>query len=99
MTEAAEDEMESDEFGLAPKTGEKSQRMDKKFFGPGQGMAHMNKGFHYKYSEQGKELSGRKLKQMTALNQDVDPADLRLSSKKHFKANKKRAKKVRTEYE
>ena len=91
--------MEADEFGLAPKTGEKSQRMDKKFFGPGQGMAHINQPFNYKYSEQGKELSGRKLKQMTALNHDVDPADLKINSKKHFKANKRRAKKVRSEYE
>lgn len=102
ITEAAEAEslMDDDEFGLgAPRTGEKSQRMDKKFFGPGQGMAHVNKPFNYKYSEQGKELSGRKLKQMTALNMDVDPADLRLNSKKHFKANKRRAKKVRSEYE
>jgi large subunit GTPase 1 len=101
ITEAAEDEslMEDDEFGLAPKTGEKSQRMDKKFFGPGQGMAQVNKPFHYKYSEQGKELSGRKLKALTALNQDVDPADLKLNNKKHFKANKRRAKKVRSEYE
>ena len=101
ITEAAHDEslMEADEFGLAPKTGEKSQRMDKKFFGPGQGMAHINQPFNYKYSEQGKELSGRKLKQMTALNHDVDPADLKINSKKHFKANKRRAKKVRSEYE
>ncbi|KZM19444.1 GTP binding [Ascochyta rabiei] len=101
MTEAAEDDslMESDEFGLAPKTGEKSKHMDKRFFGPGQGMAHVNKPFNYKYSEQGKELSGRKLKQMTALNMDADPADLKLNSKKHFKANKRRAKKVRSEYE
>jgi large subunit GTPase 1 len=30
---------------------------------------------------------------------DVDPADMRLNSKKHFKANKRRAKKVRSEYE
>ncbi|KAJ4379354.1 hypothetical protein N0V86_005399 [Didymella sp. IMI 355093] len=101
MTEAAEAEslMDDDEFGLAPRTGEKSQRMDKKFFGPGQGMAHVNKPFNYKYSEQGKELSGRKLKTMTALNMDVDPTDLRLNSKKHFKGNKRRAKKVRSEYE
>ena len=101
ITEAAEAEslMDDDEFNLAPRTGEKSQRMDKKFFGPGQGMAHINKPFNYKYSEQGKELSGRKLKQMTALNMDVDPADMRLNSKKHFKANKRRAKKVRSEYE
>jgi large subunit GTPase 1 len=100
MTEAAEAESLMDaEFGLAPRTGQKSQRMDKKFFGPGQGMAHVNKPFNYQYSEQGKELSGRKLKTMTALNMDVDPTDMRLSSKKHFKGNKRRAKKVRSEYE
>ncbi|KAJ4405444.1 hypothetical protein N0V91_005184 [Didymella pomorum] len=101
MTEAAEAEslMDDNEFGLAPRTGQKSQRMDKKFFGPGQGMAHVNKPFNYQYSEQGKELSGRKLKTMTALNMDVDPSDARLNSKKHFKGNKRRAKKVRSEYE
>ncbi|KAJ8104884.1 hypothetical protein OPT61_g10513 [Boeremia exigua] len=91
--------MNDEEFGAAPSTSKKSQRMDKKFFGPGQGMAHVNKPFNYQYSEQGKELSGRKLKQMTALNMDVDPTDVRLNSKKHFKANKRRAKKVRSEYE
>ena len=101
MTEAAEAEslMDDEEFSTAPRTGEKSKRMDKKFFGPGQGMAHVNKPFNYQYSEQGKELSGRKLKHMTALSMDVDPADLRLNSKKHFKANKRRAKKIRSEYE
>lgn len=101
MTEAAEADslMDGEEFSSAPRTGQKSQRMDKKFFGPGQGMAHVNKPFNYQYSEQGKELSGRKLKQMTALNMDVDPTDVRLNSKKHFKANKRRAKKVRSEYE
>ncbi len=84
----------------APMTGEKGQRLDKKFFGPGQGMAKMSQPFHYKYSEQGKELSGRKLKAMSALEKDVDPEDLKqMGSKKHFKANKKRAKKVRSEYE
>ncbi|KAL6702704.1 hypothetical protein ACN47E_001028 [Coniothyrium glycines] len=78
--------------------GEKTQRMDKRFFGPGQGMAQVNMPFHHKYSEQGKELSGRKLKTMTALERDVDPEELKTNSKKHFKANKRRAKKVRTEY-
>jgi large subunit GTPase 1 len=36
---------------------------------------------------------------MTALDKGVDVSELRGSSKKHFKANKKRAKKVKTEYE
>ncbi|KAF1850878.1 nucleolar GTP-binding protein 2 [Cucurbitaria berberidis CBS 394.84] len=83
----------------APVTGEKTQRMDKKFFGPGQGVGNASMPFHYKYSEQGKELSGRKLKTLTALEKDVDPEDLKMGSKKHFKANKRRAKKVRSEYD
>ncbi|KAJ4367158.1 hypothetical protein N0V83_007688 [Neocucurbitaria cava] len=83
----------------APVTGEKTERMDKKFFGPGQGMANVNMPFHHKYSEQGKELSGRKLKTVAALEKDVDPEELRMGGKKHFKANKKRAKKVRSEYD
>ncbi|CAO2649594.1 Nn.00g069790.m01.CDS01 [Neocucurbitaria sp. VM-36] len=83
----------------APVTGEKTQRLDKRFFGPGQGMANVNMPFHHKYSEQGKELSGRKLKTVTALEKDVDPEDMKMGGKKHFKANKKRAKKVRSEYE
>jgi len=78
--------------------GQKTQMMDKRFFGPGQGMARVNVPFHHKYSEQGKQLSGRKLKAMTALERDVDVAELNTNSKKHFKANKKKAKKVRTEY-
>jgi len=61
-------------------------------------MARVNVPFHHKYSEQGKQLSGRKLKAMTALERDVDVAELNTNSKKHFKANKKKAKKVRTEY-
>lgn len=85
--------------GGVPVTGEKTQRLDKRFFGPGQGMGTLNMPFHHKYSEQGKELSGRKLKTVTALEKDVDPEDLRAGSKKHFKANKRRAKKVRSEYE
>lgn len=83
----------------APLTGEKTVRMDKKFFGPGQGSAITSMPFHHKYSEQGKELSGRKLKMLTALERNVDPSEVQVNSKKHFKANKKRAKKVRTEYD
>lgn len=85
--------------GGVPVQGEKTQMMDKRFFGPGQGMARVNVPFHHKYSEQGKELSGRKLKYMTALEKDVDVAELNTNSKKHFKANKKKAKKIKTEYE
>lgn len=94
----------TDDFDMLPMTGapvqgEKSKGLDKRFFGPGQGQARVNQPFHYKYSEQGKELSGRKLKAVTALEKDIDPADLQMSSKKHFKANKKKAKKIRSEYD
>ncbi|KAJ4353778.1 uncharacterized protein N0V89_005508 [Didymosphaeria variabile] len=82
-----------------PLTGEKGSRLDKKFFGPGQGSGHVSRPFHYQYSEQGKQLSGRKLKAVTAMEKDVDPSELQMSSKKHFKGNKRRAKKVREEYE
>ncbi|KAJ4302976.1 hypothetical protein N0V90_001867 [Kalmusia sp. IMI 367209] len=82
-----------------PLTGEKSSRLDKKFFGPGQGQGHVSRPFHYQYSEQGKQLSGRKLKAVTALEKDVDPSELQTNSKKHFKGNKRRAKKVREEYQ
>ncbi|CAN9432942.1 Large subunit GTPase 1 [Alternaria alternata] len=85
--------------GGVPVQGAKTQRMDKRFFGPGQGMGRVNQPFHYKYSEQGKELSGRKAKMMAALEKDVDPKEMAMmGGKKHFKANKRRAKKVRSEY-
>jgi large subunit GTPase 1 len=82
----------------APMRGEKSKGLDKRFFGPGQGMVKANVPFHHKYSEQNKELSGRKLKAVTALEKGVDVSELQ-NGKKHFKANKKRAKKVKTEYD
>jgi hypothetical protein len=63
---------------------------------PGQGGSRVEQPFHYKYSEQGKEFSGRKLKTMTALQKDVDPADLK-NSKMHFKGNK-RANKFNVKY-
>ncbi|KAF1974488.1 nucleolar GTP-binding protein 2 [Bimuria novae-zelandiae CBS 107.79] len=82
-----------------PMTGEKGARLDKKFFGPGQGSGHVQRPFHYQYSEQGKQLSGRKLKAVVAMEKDVDPSELQMNSKKHFKGNKRRAKKVREEYQ
>jgi len=91
--------MDDELDGGVPVQGAKTQRMDKRFFGPGQGMGRVNQPFHYKYSEQGKELSGRKAKMMAALEKDVDPKEMQMmSGKKHFKANKRRAKKVRSEY-
>ena len=75
---------------IAPAQGNKGRSLDKNFFGPGQGGASTVQPFHYKYSEQGKELSGRKLKQMTALEKDVDVKELSgKAGKRHNKANKK----------
>jgi len=73
---------------LPRQSGAKGRRIDTAFFAPGQAGGSIVQPFHHKYSEQGKELTGRKLKTMTALEKDVDPADLK-NSKKHFKANKR----------
>jgi large subunit GTPase 1 len=98
--------MEADLDGIplpVPERGAKSKHIDRKFFAPGQGMAHTSLPFHSAYTggnERQKELSGRKLKTMTALERDVDPSELRVAgSKKHFKGNKRRVKKERVEYE
>jgi large subunit GTPase 1 len=72
-------------------TGTRSKQLDKKFFGPGSGNAgHITMPFNHQYTEQGKEkqLSGRKARTMAALEKDVDPAEMRLSSKKHFKPSR-----------
>ncbi|KAI9791954.1 MAG: hypothetical protein M1816_003223 [Peltula sp. TS41687] len=86
-----------------PIQGEKSSRIDKNFFGPGRGSAgHLTMPFNYKYTEQGatagKQLSGRKQRAMIALEQGVDPSEVRMMSrdKKHFKGNRK-AKAVKEE--
>jgi large subunit GTPase 1 len=77
---------------LPLRPGTKSARLDKTFFASGQGSAgHLRMPFQYKYSEQGrKQLSDRKQRALLALEKNVDPNELRLDSKKHFKANKKR---------
>ncbi|KAL8839842.1 MAG: hypothetical protein Q9176_004245 [Flavoplaca citrina] len=81
-----------------PLQGEKSTRLDRKFFGPGQGTAgHLNMPFNHQYSEQGmaarKQLSGRKAQTMLALEKDIDPAELKLmNGKKHFKGRKAKPK-------
>ncbi|SMY26952.1 unnamed protein product [Zymoseptoria tritici ST99CH_1A5] len=84
---------ESEAAGPPQPLGKKGSTLDKNFFAPGQSGGKLSQPFHHKYSEQGKQLTGRKLKTMTALERDIDPADMR--SKKHSKANKKAAKKVR----
>lgn len=76
--------------------GNKGKNLDKQFFAPGQGNGRVVQPFHYKYSQQGKELSGRKLKTVTALEQDVDAKEMKMAwSKKHNKGNKRAGKKVK----
>ena len=80
--------------------GEKSNRLDNRFFGPGQSNAgHLTMPFNHQYSEQGKrQLSGRKLTTMTALEKNIDPADMKLmNSKKHFKGGRRKNKKASEE--
>ncbi|KAK5195658.1 hypothetical protein LTR99_002183 [Exophiala xenobiotica] len=80
-------------------TGNKSKNLDKRFFGPGSGNAgHVTMPFNHQYTEQGmqqKELTGRKAKTMAALEKDVDPAEMKVNSKKHFKGARRKARNVR----
>lgn len=103
---------EPEEFGLTgndgaislPVQGPKSNRLDKRFFGPGQGnAAHLSMPFNHKYSEQGmasgKQLTGRKERAMVALERNIDPAEVKLSNgKKHFKGGRRKAKAVPADY-
>ena len=75
---------------VVPLQGEKSNKIDKKFFAPGQSNGHLGMPFNYQYSEQGKkQLTGRKLKTITALEKNIDPADMKImNSKKHFKGGR-----------
>ena len=98
--EGADDQSLMDDnqsFAAIPLQGPRSKGLDKKFFGPGQsGAGHLNMPFNYQYSEQGKkQLTGRKLKTVTALEKNIDPADMQMNSKKHFKGGRK--KKMRSE--
>lgn len=73
--------------------GSKSHKLDKAFFKSTQGNAgHLSMPFNYKYTQQGmaatagKQLSGRKLRTMVALEKGIDPSEVaRASGKKHFK--------------
>lgn len=82
-------------------TGSRSKNLDKGFFGPGSRNAgHLTRPFNHQYTEQGKqqkELHGRKARTMAALENNIDPADLKLNNKKHFKGAKKKARTVRAE--
>jgi large subunit GTPase 1 len=83
--------------------GAKTGYLDSKFFARGQGShGHVKQPFSYQYSEQGKGklASGRKERELIALEKDVDLAELKLNSKKHFKGNKRgKSRKMLGEYE
>lgn len=86
---------DAESLPAVPLQGEKSNRIDKKFFSPGQSSAgHLTMPFNHQYSEQGKrQLTGRKLVAITALEKNVDPSELKpMDSKKHFKGNKRKTK-------
>ncbi|KIW09089.1 uncharacterized protein PV09_00034 [Verruconis gallopava] len=90
--------MASDDMIALPIEGQKSAQLDKSFFARGQGHGVMKKPFHHQYTEQGrKQLTGRKMREIMALEKDVDPSELRLNSKKHFKGNKRNKAKAKKE--
>ncbi|KAL9624622.1 MAG: hypothetical protein Q9160_001287 [Pyrenula sp. 1 TL-2023] len=77
-------------------TGTRSHALDKRFFSPSDSASnagHYTKlPFNTPYTEQGKqrskELTGRKAKMMAALEAGVDPAEMKMGGKKHFKGRK-----------
>jgi large subunit GTPase 1 len=73
--------------------GRRTAALDKRFFGPDSGNAgHLSLPFH-QTTASGKQLSGRKQKNLIALEKNVDPSEVRLgSSKKHFKGTKRKGK-------
>ncbi|KAB5575449.1 hypothetical protein GE09DRAFT_953830 [Coniochaeta sp. 2T2.1] len=93
------DSHDGDDISLASEVqalpaGPKTVALDKGFFKAGaSGAGHVSRPFNYKYSEQGqasneqgKQLSGRKLKTMIAMEKGIDSKEVQLQSgKKHFK--------------
>ncbi|TLD30233.1 P-loop containing nucleoside triphosphate hydrolase protein [Venturia nashicola] len=94
---------DGDLLPLGAVQGPKTGRLDARFFARGQGNGALKMPFHHQYSEQvqqGKLPTGRKARELLAMEKDVDPSELKLNSKKHFKANKRKAKaKVSTEFD
>ncbi|KAJ9317961.1 hypothetical protein DTO271D3_1666 [Paecilomyces variotii] len=81
--------------------GPRSRKIDTRFFGPPslRSAGHLTMPFNHQYTEQGqqqrKQLTGRKERQMIALERGVDVSEVRNTSKKHFKGGKRKAKKGR----
>ncbi|KAK7534309.1 nucleolar GTP-binding protein 2 [Phyllosticta citribraziliensis] len=73
--------------------GAKTKTLDKRFFAPQGNAGHLTRPFHEKYSEQGqasgRNLTGRKARVVQALENDVDPSEVKMTGKKHFKANRR----------
>ena len=75
---------------IALPAGPKSQKLDKGFFGSAVDQGHVSMPFNYKYTEQGRQLTGRKARTAVAMENGLDPKDVQVvSSKKHFKGNPK----------
>ncbi|KAI9894455.1 MAG: hypothetical protein M1814_003213 [Vezdaea aestivalis] len=86
---------EAQGFETPQTQGAKGSRLEKSFLGPKRGAAgHMKMPFNYKYSEQGMaastDLSGRKAKTLAALQNNVDPSDIRTKDKKHSNPKKRK---------
>ncbi|KAH8430443.1 ribosome biogenesis GTPase LSG1 [Aspergillus melleus] len=99
-----DDEEILDESSAAPvpEKGFRSRDLDTGFFGPGSKTSggRLTLPFNHQYTDQGQEmrkhLTGRKERLMVALERGVDVSEVRSgNSKKHFKGNKKQAKKKR----
>ena len=98
----ASTELESETSGVdvlrpQPERGNRSKQLDKRFFASGSANAgHLKMPFNHQYSEQGrqKEPSGRKAKTIAALENNIDPAELK-DPKKHFKGARQKARNAR----
>jgi large subunit GTPase 1 len=87
---------------VEPELGRTSRNLDSGFFGTATGPSagRMTLPFQAQYTKQGQEIrkvpTGRKERMMVALERGVDVSEVRgPNSKKHFKGNKKAAKKIR----
>ncbi|EXJ62610.1 hypothetical protein A1O7_03048 [Cladophialophora yegresii CBS 114405] len=79
-------------------TGPRARKLDSTYFSPSSGNAGHIKAtpFNQQQSQQQKQLTGRKAKAMAALEKGIDPSDLKMSDKKHFKGARRKARNART---
>ena len=92
VSEVADDaSMTTTETAAVPmRQGPKSRTLDRSFFGPG-GVAqgHLSSPYQFRNGANGKQLTGRKMRAMVALERGMDVSDVRSGGKKHFKGGKK----------